>query len=115
MTITLAAVPVDPDQLDLLTCITDESTPLGSLHRADFQAACEAVADDDGWIDPNRVSAELHRRFGEINPRAYSAQWGPACGPKGFMTKTDRPVAIDGAHSRGNSNKKTFWRQLRTY
>lgn len=110
---TLSAAPLDADQLDLLDCITDHETPLGSLRRQDFEDACRAVADIDGWVNPNDVSAYLHRRFGEINPRAYSAQWAPACGRNGFMDRTDRLVQIDGAHSRGNSNKSTVYRKLR--
>jgi len=108
----LASHPLDESQLSLLDVIADSETPLGSLHRDDFRAACEAVA-VDGLVDPNRVSAYLHERFGEINPRVFSAQWGPACGPRGFMTKTTIPVRIDGKHSRGNSNKSTCYRRLR--
>ena len=111
---TLAVQPIDPAQMDLLDLITDTSTPLGSLHRDDFEAACRAVAHDGGWVNPNLVSAELHRRFGEINPNQYSAQWGPACGPRGFLNKTTHPIGIDPARSRGNGNKNTLWRRLRT-
>lgn len=109
----LSATPVDPDQLDLLDAIADNETPLGSLHAADFRTACEAVADSEGWVNPNLVSAWLHARWGEINPRWYSAQWAPACGPKGFMDKTTRPVQIDPARSKGNGNKATVYRRLR--
>lgn len=112
MTTQLAAIPVCDGQLDILTTVADNETPLGQLHRDDFRAACEAVA-VDGWVDPNKVNALLHERFGEINVRWYSAQWAPACGPKGFMDKTERPVQIDGKHSKGNGNKETVWRRLR--
>lgn len=111
---TLATTPVDPDQLDLLDAIADTETPLGSLHADDFRTACEAVADSQGFVNPNLVSAWLHARWGEINPRAYSARWAGACGPKGFMDKTDRLVPIDPTHSRGNGNKATVYRRLRS-
>ena len=114
MTIQLAATAIDPDQMSILDLVTDTGTPLGSLHRDDFEAACRAVADVSGWVNPNLVSAELHRRFGEINPNQYSAQWGPACGPRGFLNKTTHPIGIDPARSRGNGNKATVWRRLRS-
>lgn len=110
---TLASHALDPDQLDLLACIADVETPLGSLHRDDFEAACRAVADSDGTVNPNHVSAYLHSRFGEINPRAYSAQWAGACSRSGFMTNTDEWVQIDGTRSRGNSGKSVRLRRLR--
>lgn len=110
---TLATSPVDADQLDLLDCITDESTPLGSLHRQDFEDACRAVADIDGYVNPNHVSARLHALFGEVNPRWLSAMWSSACSRKGFLDKTDIWVQIDGTRSRGNSNKSTVYRRLR--
>jgi hypothetical protein len=110
---TLAAHDLDPNQLDLLQLVADNETPLGRLHRDDFEAACRAVADDAGWVNPNLVSAWLHARWGEIDPRWYSAQWAPACGPKGFMDKTDVRVQIDATHSRGNGNKDVVYRRLR--
>lgn len=110
---TLAAVPVDPNQLDLLTLVADTQTPLGQLHRDDFEAACRAVAYDD-LVDPNLVSAWLHARFGEVKPQWLSAMWCAACGPNGFMTKTDTYVPIDGTHSKGNANKTVRLRRLRT-
>lgn len=111
---TLAAIPVDPNQLDLLSLVADNDTPLGTLHRDDFRAACEAdAADHDGWIHPSRVSAILHDRFGEIGPNWFAAQWAPSCGPNGFMDKTDVEEPIDGTHSRGNGNKTVRLRRLR--
>lgn len=111
----LAAVPVDPNQLDLLTLVADEQTPIGSLHRADFRAACQADArDNDGWVHPSRVSAVLHRWFGDVNPRWLSAQWAPACGPDGFLDKTDVLSPIDPEHSRGNGNKSVRLRRWRS-
>lgn len=110
---TFAVVPVCDDQLDLLAQVADTVTPLGSLRAEDFRTACEATAYPGGWVNPNDVSAYLHERFGEINPRSYSAKWAGACGPNGFLIKTDKPVGIDPAHSRGNGNKATFWRRLR--
>lgn len=111
---TLAAIPVMDDQLDLLSLVSDNDTPLGKLHAADFEQACRAVADVDGWVNPNLVSAWLHARWGEIDPRSYAAKWAPACGPKGFMdTHHDVQVPIDGRHSRGNQNKSVAMRRLR--
>ena len=111
--VTLAAVPVDPNQLDLLTLVADNATPLGQLHRDDFEQACRAVAFND-LVDPNLVSAWLHARFGEVNSRWLSAMWCAGCGPSGFMDKTDTWVPIDGTHSKGNSNKQIRLRRLRT-
>jgi hypothetical protein len=110
---TLAAHDLDPNQLDLLSAIADVESPLGRLHRDDFEVACRAVADDAGWVNPNLVSAWLHARWGEFDPRWYSAQWAPACGPNGFMDKTDVRVQIDATHSRGNGNKDVVYRRLR--
>lgn len=110
---TLAANELDPNQLDLLDAIADNVTPLGRLHRDDFEQACRAVA-YQGLVNPNAVSAWLHAKFGEVNARWLSAMWSSACGPKGFMSKTDEWVPIDGTHSRGNSNKSVRLRRLRT-
>jgi glycine/D-amino acid oxidase-like deaminating enzyme len=111
---TLAAHDLDPNQLDLLQLVADNDTPLGRLHRDDFEQACRAVADVDGWVNPNLVSAWLHARWGEINPRAYSAAWAGACSKSGFMdTHRDIQVPIDGKHSRGNGGKTLPMRRLR--
>lgn len=110
----LAVRPVDEAQLDLLSLVTDNVTPLGSLRRADFEAACrDDAADHDGWVHPSRVSAILHARFGEINPRWLSGQWAPACGKNGFLDKTTTLAPIDPTHSRGNGNKDVKLRRLR--
>lgn len=115
MTINLAAVPMCDDQLDLLSLVADNVTPLGTLHRDDFRAACQRdAAEHDGWVHPSRVSAILHRWFGEVNPRWLSAQWAPSCGPDGFLDKTDVEAPIDPTHSRGNGNKTTKLRRWRT-
>lgn len=114
MTTHLAATPILPGQLDLLNEVADTSSPLGTLHASDFRAACESVADDMGWVDPNKVSKYLHERFGEINARAYSAQWAGACGKNGFLVKLDRLVDIDPTHSRGNGGKRVHYRRLRS-
>lgn len=111
---TLATIPLDPDQLDLLDLVADNSTPIGTLHRDDFKAACIAVADENGFVHPNGVSLELRRRFGEVNPRWFSAQWAPACGPRGFMDKTDFMVPILAEVSSGNGNKSVALRRLRS-
>ena len=114
MTIQLAATPIDPAQMSLLDEITDTSTPLGSLHRADFEAACrQDAAANGGIIHPSRVSAILHARFGEINSRALSAQWSSACGRKGFMDKCDTWLPIDPEFSKGNHGKQVRARVLR--
>lgn len=113
---TLATHPLDPNQLDLLTAIADVESPLGSLRFADFRAACVADGEaHEGWVNPNRVSALLHDRFGEIGPNAYSGMWAPACGrgPCGFMDKTDVEVPIDPTHSKNNGNKGIKLRRLR--
>jgi hypothetical protein len=111
----LAAHPVDPDQLDLLSLVADEQTPLGSLHRDDFRAACKLDADiNGGYVHPSRVSQYLHTQFGDVNPRWLSAQWAPACGPDGFLDKTDIEVPIDATHSRGNGNKTVRLRRWRS-
>lgn len=111
---TLAAVPVDPDQLDLLSLVADERTPLGSLHRDDFRAAClEDARAYHGWVHPSRVSLILHNRFGEVNSRWFSAQWAPACGPKGFLDKTAIEAPIDARLSKGNGNKTVKLRRWR--
>lgn len=112
MTTHLASHPLDASQLSLLDAIADSETPLGSLHRDDFRAACVAVA-VNGLVDPNKVSAWLHERFGEVSPRWYSAMWAPACGPRGFLDKTSLKVQIDPKHSRGNGGKEVFYRRLR--
>ncbi len=112
----LSAQPVDPDQLDLLDAIADTQTPLGSLHADDFRTACEAVADDDGWVNPNLVSAWLHARWGEVPSNWYAAMWSSSCGKRnGFMvTHRDRQVPIDGRYSKGNANKTVPMRRLRS-
>ena len=112
---TLATHDLDPNQLDLLAAIADNESPLGSLHASDFRAACEAVADSDGWVDPNLVSKRLHDTFGEISPRWYSAQWAGACGKNGFMdTHREVLVPIHAARSKGNGNKSLPMRRLRS-
>lgn len=111
---TLAAIPVCDDQLDLLELVTDEQTPLGSLRAADFRDACWRDANNhSGWVNPNRVTAALHARFGEIKPQWYSAMWSGSCGPNGYMDKTDIEVVIDSRFSRGNGNKKVKLRKWR--
>jgi hypothetical protein len=112
---TLAAVPVSDDQLDLLSLVADEQTPLGSLRREDFRRACYKDAFlNGGWVHPSRVSAYLHFWFGDVNPRWLSAQWAPACGPDGFLDKTDEWAPIDSTHSKGNGNKSVRLRRWRS-
>lgn len=111
---TLAASPIDPNQLDLLTAIADNETPLGSLHRDDFRAACwQDASAHGGWVHPSRVSLILHNRFGEVSPRWFSAQWAPACGPKGFLDKTTVEAPIDARLSKGNGGKTVKLRKWR--
>lgn len=110
----LATAPLSPDQLDLLSLLADEHTPLGLLAMADFKAACwQDARAHDGWVHPSRVSAILHDRFGEIHPQSLSAKWAPACGPNGFLDKDDRPAHLDGTHSKGNGNKSVPYRRWR--
>lgn len=114
MTLHLAAIPVCEDQLDLLSLVSDNDTPLGQLHRDDFRAACvEDGRAHNGMVHPSRVSLILHNRFGEINARSLSAQWAGACGPNGFMDKTDIQVPIDARLSKGNGGKTVRLRRLR--
>ena len=111
----LAVVPVDPDQLDLLSLVADNDTPLGQLHRDDFRAACLSdAATHGGEVHPSRVSLLLHNRFGDVNPRWFSAQWAPACGPRGFLDMTDVEAPIDARLSKGNGNKTVLLRRLRS-
>lgn len=112
---TLATHPLNPDQLNLLDTITAVETPLGSLRFDDFKAACiEDGNRHEGWVNPNRVSAILHDRFGEINPRSLSAWWASGCSRgKGFMDKSTVEVPIDPTHSKGNGNKSLPMRKLR--
>lgn len=112
---TLAVIPVCADQLDLLDLVADTQTPLGSLRTQDFRDACWRDANDHGgWVHPSRVSAALTRRFGEFNPRWFSAQWSPSCGPNGFLVKTDVEAPIDSSVSKGNGNKTVKLRRWRT-
>jgi hypothetical protein len=102
------------DEPDLLDLIADTCTPLGKVRMDDFRAACHADAlAHDGKVHPSRVSALLHQRFGEIDPRSFSAKWAPACGPDGFLDKTDELADIAPEHSRGNGNKKILLRRWR--
>lgn len=109
---TLSARPVeDPD---LLSLIADEQTPLGKPLADKFRAACKRVADAHGGdVNPNLVRQQLENDP-DYNPRQYAALWAPACGPKGFLDKTDVRVPICGAGSRGNSNKDVELRRWRT-
>jgi hypothetical protein len=107
---------LDPDQADFLDLLADDRTPLGKVAMEDFREACWADAlAHDGEVHPSRVSAILHARFGEIDPRSFSARWAPACGKHGFLDKTDVLVPIDGEHSRGNSNKEIRLRRWRDW
>ena len=108
---TLASLPVaDPDQLAL---IADDLTPIGKTFADAFRDAClaDAVA-HDGEVHPSRVSALLHRHYGDFDPRRFSAMWAPACGREGFLDKTDELRPIDPETSKGNGNKKV---PLRTW
>lgn len=112
MTTTLATSPVD--EPDLLTLLADPYTPLGKLRMADFWTACwEDAKANDGWVHPSRVSARLHDRHGDFDPRSFSAKWAPACGRGGFLDKTDVPAPIDPTHSKGNGNKCSVLRRWR--
>lgn len=110
----LATHPLNPDQLNLLDAITAVETPLGSLRFDDFKAACEAVADADGVVNPNLVSAYLHERHRDMKPNSYSAFWSKATSRNGFMdTLPDDLVRIDPKYSKGNGGKSVPRRRLR--
>lgn len=111
---TTSARPVDDQLRDDLDLVADPRGALASIHNNDFREACETDGRaHNGWVHPSRVSKLLHDRFGEINPNSLSAKWAGACGPNGFMDKTDQRVPIDPTHSRGNGNKDVRLRRLR--
>jgi hypothetical protein len=101
---TLATSPVD--EPDLLALIADTDTPLRKPFADRFRDACwvDALA-HDGWVNPSRVRALLLAEGPIDNPRQLSALWSKSCGRDGFMVKTDALVPIEGAGSRGNTNK----------
>ncbi|WP_418061767.1 hypothetical protein [Pimelobacter simplex] len=110
----LSAHPLDPDQADFIDLLADDGSMLAAVHASDFRDACRTVAErDNGWVHPSKVSAVLHERFGEINPQSFSARWAPACGPNGFLDKTDVRAPIDGTHSKNNGNKDIVLRRWR--
>lgn len=106
---TLAAFPMSPGQMDLF----DDPTPLGELHKDDFEEACRAVADSAGVVNPNLVNAWLHAKWGEIDARWYSGCWTWSCAKNGFMDTLPDVVQIDGKHSKNNANKGVKLRRLR--
>lgn len=118
--LTLATHPVD--EPDLLALLADEHTTLGKPLADAFRAACETEARVDGsfdgdnppgpyrWVNPSRVRA-LVLDHPSYEPRQYAALWSVGCARGGYMTKTERLVAITGEGSRGNTNKSTFWRR----
>lgn len=109
---TLSTHPVpNPDQLVLFA---DPFTATGKQFADKFEAACRAEADlCGGWVDPNAVRLRLLDEP-DYDPRQYAALWGHACGRDGFLDKTDVPVQIAGRGSRGNTNKSTVFRRLRS-
>lgn len=112
----LAAEPVDPDQMDLLTLVAHQHTPLGIELAEAFKEACWAEAcEHDGWVDPNAVRARLHAQLGDFDPRRYSSLWAPACGKDGYLVKTDQLVPIVGEGSRGNGGKQVALRRWRDW
>ena len=106
MSTQLAAQPVDPDQLDLLSLVADEQTPLGSLRREDFRGACQQDAATHRRCGPPVARlcalASLVRR-GE--PALVVRAVGSGVWTQGFLDKTDVWAPIDPAHSKGNGNK----------
>jgi hypothetical protein len=109
---TLATNPLDdPDQIALFG---DSWTTLGKPLADTFRDACETEArEHGGWVNPNAVRARL-LDDPAYEPRQYAALWSVACSRDGYLDKTDRPVRIAGAGSRGNTNKSTTWRKWRT-
>lgn len=97
----LAAHPVEePARLAL---IADPWTRPAFAEK--FRAACEADAQaHGGMVNPNRVRLALLNEP-DYEPHRYAAQWGPACGRRGFLEKTDVLVPIAGEGSKHNGNK----------
>lgn len=104
------------DDYDLLALVADPYSAPGKVRMDDFRQACldDALA-HRGWVHPSRVSARLHERFGELNPRSLSAKWAPACGPDGFLDKSDVLAPIDPTHSKGNGGKAVRLRRWRDW
>ena len=110
----LAARPLDDATAATVETVADNVTPLGVLSMRAFRQACwiDAVT-HEGYVHPSRVSALLHERHGDINPRSFSAKWAPACGPDGFLDKLDEWAPIDPTHSDGNGGKVVRLRRWR--
>ncbi len=110
----LGARPIEGEEADLLSLISDSWTPLGKPFADAFRAACEAEASiHGGLVDPNNVRARL-LDHPDYEPRRYSASWSTACGRGGFLDMTDQLVPIEGKGSRGNGGKSVYKRRLRT-
>ena len=111
----MTTVGVGPlDEPDLLDLLADTVTPLGLVRMNDFRQACHDDAKaHDGDVHPSRVAELLRERFGEVHPQSFSAKWKPACGPDGFLDKTDRLAPIDPRFSKGNGNKQVPLRRWR--
>jgi len=99
---------------DELTLIADPYTATGKPFADKFEAACRAEAAlCGGCVDPTAVRLRLLDEP-DYNPRQFAGLWGHVCGRDGFLDKTDVPVRIAGRGSRGNSNKSTVFRRLRS-
>jgi hypothetical protein len=105
----LATHDLEPNLLDELALVADAWTSLGKPFADAFRWACESeAADNDGWIDPNKVRGLL-LNHPDYRPRQLSALWSSS-----WLTKTDRLVQISGEGSKGNGNKSVAYRRLRT-
>jgi hypothetical protein len=106
----LATHNLEPNLLDELALVADPHTPTRKPFADAFEAACRAEADESwgGLIDPSSVRARLLDRP-DYNARQLSALWSSS-----WLVKTGVAVRIRGEGSRGNGNKSTFYRRLRT-
>ncbi|GAA1909146.1 hypothetical protein GCM10009737_07870 [Nocardioides lentus] len=68
----------------------------------------------DGLIDPNAVARLMRDDDPDLHAQRFSGMWCAAGGREhGFLDRTDIPVQLDGATSKGNSNKSTVYRRWR--
>lgn len=99
-------------QLDLLTAVADDPTPIAEGYRRRIRAAIKADAREHGGeVNPNRVRARLlHPASGrlDVDPRILAAQFGALSAQKvlahaGWTTNDDR-------HGRNAGKPLRLWR-----
>ena len=97
-------------QLDLLTAIADNPTPLAEDYRRRIRAAMSDDATTHGGIvNPNRVRAALSGPHGlTVDPRMLSATYG-ALRAKGVLVFW-RWVDNDDVHGRNAGKQQRTWR-----